>query len=312
MEFTTVRVAAVKPSATGSPAPPLKLPELPGRIFENRFIAIKQCKHGIMCFNKNDLFVGKALDLYGEWCEREIELLGRFIRPGWVVVDVGANVGTHTIAFAGLVGPGGSVYAFEPQRMIFQLLCSNVALNALTNVMCLPFGISNVNGAALIPVINPYSQSNFGCLGIEGHQTGDGVRVTTLDSFNFGRCDMIKIDAEGLERKVLVGAEHLIRDRQPVIFVENNSEKESPAIIALLKNWGYRCWWHLAPYYNPDNFFGNPENVFPRVRNDASMLCLPREAEGPVEHLIPVEGMDDSRKRVLARLLKTGGVGSRS
>ena len=302
MEFTTVRVAAVNPPA---PNPSIEQTEIPQRIFQNRFIAIKQCKHGVMCFNKNDLFVGRALDLYGEWCEQELDLMGRYIQPGWVVVDVGANVGTHTIAFAGMAGPGGSVYAFEPQRMIFQLLCSNVALNALTNVMCLPYGVSNVNGTAVIPVINPYSNSNFGCLSIEGHKYGDGVRVTTLDSFNFGRCDLIKIDAEGLERKVIAGAENLIRDRRPIIFVENNSEKESPGIISLLTDLGYRCWWRLGPYYNPDNYFRNPENVFPQVRNDASIICLhkdSKEAE-PVD-LIPVEGMDDTRKKVLARILK--------
>ena len=55
-------------------------------------------------------------------------------RDGYISLDVGANIGCHTVPFAKLVGESGRVVAFEPQRLVFQNLCANLALNALTNV----------------------------------------------------------------------------------------------------------------------------------------------------------------------------------
>src|SRR4051812_16828084 len=102
---------------------------------QNDFMALKACKHGRFLYNVNDTFVGRSLDLYGEWCEEEIEVLSQIIKPGSVVLDIGANIGTHTICFAKQALPGGVVYAFEPQRLVFQNLCANIALNQLVNVI---------------------------------------------------------------------------------------------------------------------------------------------------------------------------------
>lgn len=102
---------------------------VPSYLIENGFIGVKQGRRGIFVFNRNDRFIGRSIDLYGEWCESEIELLLGFIRSGDTVVDVGANIGTHTVTFAAIVGHAGSVLAFEPQPSSFQLLCGNVAIN---------------------------------------------------------------------------------------------------------------------------------------------------------------------------------------
>jgi hypothetical protein len=69
-------------------------------LVEHRHMAVKRCKHGLFMYNRNDAFVGRGLDLYGEWCEFEIALMRLFIKPGDTVVDAGANIGTHTVAFA--------------------------------------------------------------------------------------------------------------------------------------------------------------------------------------------------------------------
>lgn len=52
------------------------------RLIKNGFVAIKKCRHGMMMFNVNDSFIGRSMDLYGEWCESEIVLLSPIIiRP---------------------------------------------------------------------------------------------------------------------------------------------------------------------------------------------------------------------------------------
>src|SRR5687768_6606900 len=84
------------------------------------FNRLKDCRYGRMLYNVNDLYVGRSLDLYGEFSEGEVEVFRQLVRPGDLVMDVGANVGAHTVWFAKAVGPGGVVLAFEPQRLVFQ------------------------------------------------------------------------------------------------------------------------------------------------------------------------------------------------
>jgi hypothetical protein len=68
---------------------------------------LKDCRHGRMVYNVNDKYIGRSLDLYGEFCEDEIALLSRFVRPAYIILVVGANIGTHTVPFARMVGRGG-------------------------------------------------------------------------------------------------------------------------------------------------------------------------------------------------------------
>src|SRR3954465_1933985 len=95
------------------------------------FTVLTQTRHGQMLVNRHDVYIGRSLELYGEWSEGEIDLFRQVLRPGMVVADAGANIGTHTVARAQMVAPNGVVYAFEPQRIVFQTLAANVALNSL-------------------------------------------------------------------------------------------------------------------------------------------------------------------------------------
>jgi hypothetical protein len=99
----------------------------------NPMLAIRRCRHGTMMYLRNDVYIGRSLNDYGEYSEAEVDLFRQFLTPGDVALDVGANIGAHTIPMAQIVGPSGSVYAFEPQRIVFQILCGNVALNELGN-----------------------------------------------------------------------------------------------------------------------------------------------------------------------------------
>ena len=98
-------------------------------------MAIKTCRRGTFMYTVNDAFIGRSLDLYGEWCDDEVHILGQILPQGAVAVDVGANIGTHPVGFARSVGPRGLVIALEPQRLVFQTLCGNVALNG---ARCMP------------------------------------------------------------------------------------------------------------------------------------------------------------------------------
>ena len=94
---------------------------------------IRKARHGVFLINTEDTFVGRSLDMYGEWCQSEVVLFSKVVKEGDVVIDVGANIGAFSIPLANLVGPKGAIVAFEPQRQLFQLLSANVALNELSN-----------------------------------------------------------------------------------------------------------------------------------------------------------------------------------
>lgn len=261
--------------------------------FDNGFCRGKNTRHGFMVFNPND-FHGQTLETYGECAYTEITLLGQLLKPGDVVFDVGANIGTHTLSFASLVQANGFVYSFEPQRIAFEFLSANILLNNLLNVFPMHVGVSDKPGEILVPMINPRVQTNSGAFAIEGHGFGDSVRLITLDSIIVNRLNLIKIDVEGMEIKVLEGAKQLISKFRPIIFVENNNRENSKPLIRLILDMNYSCWWffteypHITPHYNPE----------------PNMLCLPAELKNEINGLEPVMDENDTSDQAYSRFIK--------
>jgi len=266
-------------------------------IFENPPVRLKQCRHGAMMYLANDL-IGRSLDLYGEFAEQEMQVFRTFVGPGGVAVDVGANIGTHTLALAEMAGPTGRVYSFEPQRALFNLLCGNLALNRATNVRARHAAVGEAAGAIETPPIDYGAAGafNFGAVSLAdaaGYPPGgETVELITLDSLALDRCDLLKIDVEGMERPVLAGAAETLRRTAPVIYLENNRRENSPALLGWLLTARYRCYWHLISYYAPDNFFGAAENIFPGVV-ELNVIAIPAARGADVQGLTEIVSPED-------------------
>jgi len=239
----------------------------------NRHVRLKPCRYGPMLYVAGDQYIGRSLDRYGEFSQGEMELLGQLVRPGQVVLDVGANVGTHTVFLAQAVGPTGTVHAFEPQRLLFQMLCGNVALNALANVRAHPYAVGRAPGTVRVPVLDYQQAGNYGGLSVAGQPQGEAVTLVVLDQFAFNACHLVKIDVEGMESDVIAGAQETIQRLRPTLYLENDREDRSAALIEQLLGLGYRLYWHLPPLFNPDNHFGVAENLFPGIIS-ANMLGI--------------------------------------
>jgi FkbM family methyltransferase len=235
----------------------------------------------------HDVYIGRSLEVYGEFSEGEIELFRQFVKPGKVVVEVGANIGVHTVFLAQAVGPTGHIVAFEPQRIVFQTLCANLALNSITNVHCVQAAVGSKPGEIIVPLLDARREHNFGGLSLEGHQRGERVPVMTLDDLNLPQCYLIKIDVEGMEQAVLEGAAATVARFRPILYVENDRREKAAALIRTIDALGYNMYWHLPPLFNPQNFAGNPENIFGRIVS-INMLCCPKELPQQVNGLQPV------------------------
>jgi FkbM family methyltransferase len=269
-------------------------------------------KHGRFVYPPQDRYVGRSLAVYGEYSDQEVAFLQTLVRPGAVVVEVGANIGAITVPLARAVGPTGRVLAFEPQTAVCQLLTRNLADNDLPWAQAVPAALGQAVGLASIPVPTYTQPGNFGAVSL-GKTAGQGeacAPVLSLDSLGLEQLDLLKIDCEGMEVEVLLGARATIARCRPAVYVENDRTERSAELITLLGELGYTLWWHLPPLYNRRNAAGVARNVFPGIVS-INMVGLPqgrqphfalRQVDGPAarwqdaaqalvhEHRAPREG----------------------
>ena len=162
--------------------------------------------------------------VHGCWLGRyEIEkgvLLTERVTSGSVVFDIGAQAGYHTLLAARLVEPGGTVYAFEPMPRNLDYLRKHIAMHALSNVEVIDAAVADYSGTALF---------DHGLSFMAGHLSEHGtlrVQCLRLDQQVFsGKLpmpDFLKIDVEGAELKVLRGAQTILSQCQPEIFLDTH------------------------------------------------------------------------------------------
>ena len=140
-------------------------------------------------------------------------------RPGFRVVDVGASYGYLSSLFAHCVGPGGEVIAFEPTTGSFELLRANMSRNHPREVRCRRIAISDHDGEETIYLDSEYLACHSVVPNISPSPSGSYERVAalTLDSalsalgLDDDPIDLLKIDVEGAEGRVLVGAARTLR-----------------------------------------------------------------------------------------------------
>ena len=261
-------------------------------LLENLNLRLKTCKHGVMMFHANDRYIGRSFDMYGEFSELEVELFKQLVRPGMTVVDVGANIGAHTLYFAKAVGVGGQVIAFEPQRVLYQMLCGNIALNLHNNVTAIHAGLGATLGSITVPKIDYSRGGNFGGVELGKSENGEEVPLRRLDSCELKSCHLIKIDVEGMEQAVLEGSRSILEEHQPILYVENDRGDKSRDLIEWLLTNGYRLYWHLPRLFNPENYFGETENVFGDTIS-VNMLCIARSKTIKAENFREITSPDD-------------------
>ena len=201
-----------------------------------------------------------AIYLQGGFEPLTLREYGRLIKPGDTVFDIGANIGAHTLPIARLVGPEGTVAAFEPTDYAFAKLRRNLTLNPelesrVIAVQALLVAKSNEQKPEGIPsswslaapepgeTIHPVHKGTYNSL--------HGAAAIQLDQWvnekNLNRLDFVKIDVDGFEVDVLEGAKHtlerfrhrIMMEFAPYVFREHG--RSFSELVGILRQSGYQA-----------------------------------------------------------------------
>jgi FkbM family methyltransferase len=168
--------------------------------------------------------IDRAIIQGGVWEERSTALIRDLIKPGYVVLDVGANIGYYTNVIARLVGPDGHVHAFEPTTRFVQVLKRNVAENGFENVSVHEYGLSDRESELAIHINNSTASLHMDTSA--GGTSSETARFFPLDGIapllGLNRLDFVKIDVDGHEPQFLRGAEETLMRFRPRVLLEVN------------------------------------------------------------------------------------------
>jgi len=168
--------------------------------------------------------------------QAELEKIIHYIKPKSVIIDVGANIGNHSIFFDKFYNPK-TIYAIEPIDRAYKMLLQNIALNYCHTVNVDYIGLALSDSRGYCKVDKIYSDNLGGTTLKKSHK---GITTVTGDSIFLNiHVDFIKIDVEGMEINVLNGFEKTINKYKPIIFIEvcSNLEQE------------FYCWINKFNYF---------------------------------------------------------------
>jgi len=143
----------------------------------------------------------------------EREILGKLLRQGDIVFDVGANIGYMALFFMDRIGDEGQVFCFEPEEENLKEIRKVISVNSDINISIIDVAIGSNNGEVFF---------ESGLNGRVSSETGRGrvVKVSRLDCYAEKKPSFIKVDVEGFEGQVLQGMQELIKEKRPRLFLE--------------------------------------------------------------------------------------------
>jgi FkbM family methyltransferase len=161
------------------------------------------------------------------------------VKRGDVVFDVGAHVGFYTLLASSLVGETGKVFAFEPLPRNLGYLEKHLHLNAVRNTVLFKAAVSDSTGEVHFREAPSHA---MGQINAEGSLV---VPCVSLDDLCAQKAiplpDLVKIDVEGAEARVLRGAENILRHGRPTIFLATHGPEVHVECLAILRSFGYAC-----------------------------------------------------------------------
>ena len=187
--------------------------------------------------------------VYGNWEPEVVEAISRCVSSGMIALDLGAQSGFYSLLLSKLVGPSGTVVAFEPLPANFRILRENVEMNGVKNVFVREEAVMAESGVFELEVPKKDSSLLAGPLAGDDDPTTAVVPAISLDAFAREICrpiDFIKMDVEGAESDVLEGARDVLNICHPTMLIElHNMDGRNPRhdVVSCLGGMGYSIRW---------------------------------------------------------------------
>ena len=199
----------------------------------------------------------------GDYEEDIQAILAKHLKPGAVVYDVGAHLGFFALIAARLVGPGGIVFAFEPDPDNASRIREHIEANSFKRVSVVTSPVWSSNARVFFARASDHSSRFVGSVTTEGDGTeGFYEQAVTLDDFarEHARPDFIKMDIEGGETEALNGASHVFRKIRPLLLLEVHNGAAEEHVKTRLRDWGYSYeWLQPGPASLPCHLMAWPE-----------------------------------------------------
>jgi FkbM family methyltransferase len=199
--------------------------------------------------------VGVAMLETGSHCQEEIDILLQLSKArayqkpagGFTVLDVGANIGAHTVPWAKFMTGWGKVIAIEAQERLLGALWGNITINNCFNARAVWAAAADTDGVMAGPSMDYCRPANFGGVSmLPEHNDQQPVKdykqiipTITIDSLCLPRVDVIKIDVEGMEPQVLKGAKGTIARNRPIITAEHTTCGKDAILAELPKDYAH-------------------------------------------------------------------------
>lgn len=242
-------------------------------------------RYGNMLYIQGDPTIGRSLDLYGEYCHLEVEAIKSLVTQDSWFVDVGANIGVHTIGVSPFVQ---RVIALEPDLDNFDVLVKNCSGCGCQNVTPTRLAVSDKMGETS-------TQFNYGKTTLA---SGADCRTAPIDMLGLPQIDFVKIDVEGMELEVLYGMRGTLAGAKPYLLIEMQDPTQYSRIYDYLKGFNYYMYWMPVATFNENNHKKNSENVFGNQHGVINWLCSAKELNTTLQAVVD---KDDTVERMVWR-----------
>ena len=192
---------------------------------EDKIFNIKKAKFYLPHYPKDCIsnIMVNSDDYWDNWSGGALAIIDKYLSDNAVILDIGANIGSHTVYWA-LERFAHKIYAFEPLLDTFNILKTNIELNQINdrvNIYNVGLSDEDCNGTVAM-----YNEMNIGGTSFRKAEDGE-AKFCPLDSIVISeKIDLIKIDVEGAEVRVLEGAKKTIVKNKPVIVIETFNHKD--------------------------------------------------------------------------------------
>jgi FkbM family methyltransferase len=190
---------------------------------------------------------------HGYWEKELSSQMKKYLKKGDVFLDIGANIGYHSLFVASSLQGSGKVYSFEPLSRLCEQLKKSISLNEFSNIEVCNFGLAETDSIHEIYLreenIGGSSVLNFSTMESFKVEEKEMITLKNLDNF-LGKeavVNMIKIDVEGYELEALTGAHFILTKNKPIIFMEfspifysQDYEHKAKDLISYLEVMGYK------------------------------------------------------------------------